>query len=333
MFTLLGYIFWRSFTRITTIAGRGALVFGPSLVVFVGAYQAFKRLRIRRSAQARRVVRAAGAAAGAAAVAALCRWTWRVALRPLWRYVLAPAWRVAAPPLRFLAGRLTPGGLGIELTTLLAIAAVGIYVVALQMNLISSDTTLAGDQGSLERAREVETGVLTAIAKTLSVVGRVGPMTLIVVAAFAFLVTRRRRVEALTLAAGFVCAEAATQILKHAVERPRPAGGLVSTDSWSYPSGHAALSITFIAIAVALSRMVPLTQRLAIMLVGVALAVLIGLSRIYLRVHYLSDVVGGWAVGLAAFSICAIVALVVTHVRHNLEGSRAAAPQRGESAG
>ena len=49
-------------------------------------------------------------------------------LRPVWRRVLKPAWRFLAPQLRFLWGRITPGGLGIELTTTLAMASVGGFV-------------------------------------------------------------------------------------------------------------------------------------------------------------------------------------------------------------
>jgi len=50
---------------------------------------------------------------------------------------------------------------------------------------------------------------------------------------------------------------------------------------------------------------------------GIALAVIVGLSRVYLRIHYLSDVNGGWAFGLAAFAACAAVAMVITHLRDN----------------
>jgi undecaprenyl-diphosphatase len=50
---------------------------------------------------------------------------------------------------------------------------------------------------------------------------------------------------------------------------------------------------------------------------GVGLTILVGLSRVYLNLHYLSDVSGGWALGVAAFSLCAAVALVISQLRQN----------------
>jgi membrane-associated phospholipid phosphatase len=50
---------------------------------------------------------------------------------------------------------------------------------------------------------------------------------------------------------------------------------------------------------------------------GIALTAAVGLTRVYLGVHYLTDVIGGWALGISAFAGCATVALVVTHLRKN----------------
>jgi undecaprenyl-diphosphatase len=43
----------------------------------------------------------------------------------------------------------------------------------------------------------------------------------------------------------------------------------------------------------------------------------VGLSRIYLRAHYWSDVAGGWGIGVGIFGLLAAIAMIVTHIRHN----------------
>ena len=60
-----------------------------------------------------------------------------------------------------------------------------------------------------------------------------------------------------------------------------------------------------------------LTYASGLIAAGLALTIAVGLSRVYLNVHYLSDVSGGWALGVSAFAFCALVAMVVTHLRQN----------------
>jgi undecaprenyl-diphosphatase len=246
-----------------------------------------------------------------------------VVLRPVWRYMLRPVWTLVAPPLRFIGARLTPGELGIELTTLLAIAGVCIYTVALQINLLETDALLFGDETTLEIARDIEVGILTTLSKVLAVIGRLWFVVLVTAAVCAYLLSRRRAAEAVALSAGLAITQITTQIIKGAVDRPRPGDGLVGADGFAYPSGHASIAVTYLAIAVILSRTVPAAWRVGLVVAGTVLAVAIGLSRAYLRVHYLTDVVGGWAVGLAAFSLCGAVALVVDYLRHNSDAPEA----------
>lgn len=324
---LLGYIFWQSFQQVASTAGRGTIAFAILLGLFVGSYQAIKRLRHpeQRQALARWFERQ-----GERPLLRPLAWLVRglgVVLRPFWRYVLRPLWLLVAPPLRFLIARLTPGELGIELTTLLTIAAVGIYLVVLQINLLETDALLPGDNTAFDIARDIQSGLLTGIAKALRVIGSLWFVGLCTVATCIFLLWRRRSTEAIALAAGLAITEISMQIIKHAVERPRPADSVVDAGGFSYPSGHAALSVTFLAIGVLLSRRLP--TRIVLVLVGAALAIAIGLSRVYLRVHYLSDVGGGWALGLAAYSLCGAVALVVDYLRQNYRRSPEAASQPG----
>jgi membrane-associated phospholipid phosphatase len=113
-------------------------------------------------------------------------------------------------------------------------------------------------------------------------------------------------------------------VIKGMVDRARPTDMLVEASGSSYPSGHAALAVAYLAIAVLLARAGPATRRLAIVLTGLAATAAIGLARVYLRVHYLSDVGGGWAIGLAVFSTCGCIALVVHYLRYSFGGTRTA---------
>jgi undecaprenyl-diphosphatase len=107
--------------------------------------------------------------------------------------------------------------------------------------------------------------------------------------------------------------------IKDIVDRPRPTGGLVSADGSSYPSGHAAHSVfyTWLALTVTVRLRPGWRYGTALMVAGIALTAAIGLSRVYLGVHYLSDVSGGWALGISVFTICASIAMIVTHIRQN----------------
>ena len=100
-FCLLGYIFWHSFSTITSIASRGAIVFGALVFLAFASYQAIKHLRtaeqrrqfaawVERQAQ-RPLLRP---------LAAVARLIGAALLRPLWRYVLRPIWLVIAASLR-----------------------------------------------------------------------------------------------------------------------------------------------------------------------------------------------------------------------------------------
>ena len=117
-FCLLGYIFWRNFSDVTRLAGRGALALGLLILAIVFGVRAVRALRdpVERARWKAAIERQAAAPAAAPVRVRGAIWLWRVVLKPLWVIV--------GPPLRFTWKRLTPGELGIELTTLLAIAAV-----------------------------------------------------------------------------------------------------------------------------------------------------------------------------------------------------------------
>jgi len=131
------------------------------------------------------------------------------------------------------------------------------------------------------------------------------------------LVRWRHYIAAFVLAAGLVLTSIAVHVAKAAVDRPRPSDPLVHTSLPSFPSGHAANAIAWVALAVALSRAVPrLAERAALLVGAIAVAVAVGATRVELRAHYLTDVLAGWSLGAAVFALCGIAGLIVARVRH-----------------
>jgi membrane-associated phospholipid phosphatase len=119
---------------------------------------------------------------------------------------------------------------------------------------------------------------------------------------------------------------AAVHITKAAVDRPRPTDPLVETSLSAYPSGHAAYATAWIVVGVLLTRRLGLAGGATLVVAGIAIAAAVGLSRIYLRVHYWSDVAGGWGIGMGIFAVLTAIALIVVYIRNN-GGERAPEPQ------
>jgi membrane-associated phospholipid phosphatase len=115
-----------------------------------------------------------------------------------------------------------------------------------------------------------------------------------------------------------------TDLLKDLVGRPRPqfAGGGARYESLSFPSGHCSGIATLVTVALVLGwPLLPPVARRAGLAAGVVLVLLVGLTRMWLGVHFLSDVLGGWAFGLGW-------TLLVAVAFGALPGGRAALPER-----
>lgn len=138
----------------------------------------------------------------------------------------------------------------------------------------------------------------------------------------AFLLARWRR-ETLRFLVTMGGAALLNRVLKLSFQRPRPQPyfDLVAPASYSFPSGHALLSLCFYgAIAFVLAaHLRRSSQRMAVWLFIGALVLLVGISRIYLGVHYASDVIAGFT---AAF----IWLMAVSFAPHMWNRSRNSRP-------
>jgi undecaprenyl-diphosphatase len=326
-YTLLGYLFYRSFDKVAATAGKATLVFAALVLSVVAIVTAYRRLRVPENRerlknwldrQGRRpLLRPLAAAA-----------------RPLWRHAITPAYRLIAPRARFLWQRLTPGELGLELTTAVAIAGVGLYVFVAYTVVIEADhgATLLDDR-VLDLADTLNSSFGVSLAKVVTAFGSLPVAGGAALIGTAVLARRRRPIELAVLVLSAIAIYAAVHITKAAVDRPRPPRPLTDTSLSAFPSGHAAYSTIYVALALIATRLkIGIGSRAALLITALLLAGAIGASRAYLRVHWWSDVLAGWALGAAIFGSLAAAGVVVGYFRNN-DGGQPAAAGAGGTAG
>ena len=310
-FCVLGYVFWQSFDRITQYVSRGLFAFGTVVAIGVALYFL---VQLRRDPERRERVKA---------------WLreredrpfMRPLVRlagPLWRRVGSPAAGGVDATARFGLHRLTPGHLGLELTTLIALTAVGAFGFFLLGQMIGEPDEPRIDELAFDVADTLGFESLISVAKVVTVLG-----SFAVAAGLALLTAlgaarRRRWIDAAALAAGAGLSYAAAHVAKGVYDRPRPSGGLIETALSSYPSAHALYAVTLVACATVLVRAgAGWAARFAVVAVAVAAVAVVALSRVYLRAHFLTDVLGGVALGVAVWGLVGIAAVLAGAVRHN----------------
>jgi len=165
----------------------------------------------------------------------------------------------------------------------------------------------SGDPADPVGPRWVEEG-----ARDLTALGGYTVLTLLVGAVLGYLLMGRHRPAALLVFAATAGGGALSLALKGAFHRPRPdlVPHLSYSATSSFPSGHSMLAaVTYLTLGALLARLVrPWWAKLYFAAVAVVFAGLVGVSRVYLGVHYPTDVAAGWAAGLAWAAGCWLAA-------------------------
>jgi membrane-associated phospholipid phosphatase len=211
---------------------------------------------------------------------------------------------------QFLQARLSPEGyLGLHLTIgLLVILAAGWWFGDIAEDMSRDAATRLLDERVTAWFHQHATPALTRIGRVVTFFGSVGFVAVAASGVAIFLIVRKSwyQLLALTLAVGG--GSLLNILLKHFFHRQRPVleNPLLTLTSFGFPSGHTMGSTLFygvLAIFVAQSVRPWRWRAVAFCLASLAVA-LVGLSRIYLGAHYLTDVVGAIAVGLAWLAFC-----------------------------
>lgn len=164
------------------------------------------------------------------------------------------------------------------------------------------------------------------MARDVTSLGSMVVLCFLLAATVGYLLLVRRRGTALLVVGSMLGGTVISFGLKLLFNRPRPdIPGGIQVFTASFPSSHAMLSaVTFLTLGAIMTR-VAAGARLKAYFMGLAvfLTVVVGLSRVYIGVHYATDVLAGWCVGSAWAVLCWIVALRLQR-RGQVEASGAA---------
>lgn len=180
-------------------------------------------------------------------------------------------------------------------------AALLLYAFAWLATEVLEQDTQAMDMAVLQYLQGFSSPQLTLLAEGLSLMGSQAVVAL-GAALLVVLFWQRRWGAAISLILVVAGAQLLNDVLKEAFQRARPVPvvGFVDAQQFSFPSGHAMVSAAFYLYLAYLSwRLVRGRWRRTFLASGlVVLVLLIGLSRLYLEAHYLSDVIAGYLAGL-----------------------------------
>ena len=177
-----------------------------------------------------------------------------------------------------------------------AAAAAALYVGAAGAGPTSTDLAV------LSETLELRSGGLTTVAVAVTEIGSTVSMAVLASLVALWSLWRGRVVDAVLVFGAMVGAAAVFRGLKLVIDRPRPpvADRLVEETNESLPSGHATMSMVVIGILVVLAwPRLRAAARAVLVAAAAGWVGAVGATRIYLGVHWFSDVLAGWLVGAA----------------------------------
>jgi undecaprenyl-diphosphatase len=244
----------------------------------------------------------------------------------------SPRWRASLRRLRGLAGsasaRLPQGAriwLPIARREVLLLAAIALAAASLVLFGQLTDEVLEGETHAFDEtvllalrspadpSDPIGPGWLEEQIRDVTALGSIGVLTLVSLAAVGFLILQGKRRTALLVVVAVGGGMLVSTLTKLGFDRPRPdlVPHATQVHTASFPSSHAMMAaVTYLTLGALLARVQP-RLRLKLYLIGLAatLTVLVGCSRVYLGVHWPTDVLAGWTLGAAWALACWAIAL------------------------
>jgi membrane-associated phospholipid phosphatase len=214
---------------------------------------------------------------------------------------------------------------GLELLAALVILTGSAWVFGWMVeDLAEGDTEV--DHRFANWLHEHATPGLTTFFENVTWLGNVPTLGVVVVLTVIVLWRKRLFEDLVLMVLAAVGTEVITIGLKLGFERERPffPDPLATESSYSFPSGHASVSLAVYGTLgfIAARHLRDRRAQIAALVGATTLALLIGFSRLYLGVHFLTDVVAGFSLGLAWLTLCAVLLHLRMRVKERRQTSR-----------
>lgn len=166
---------------------------------------------------------------------------------------------------------------------------------------------LSIDNRIYEIIQNLQNDTVTQIFEVITRFGGIFSLFCIAFVSFLIFVIRKQEKYGIAIMLNLMMSSVSYILLKNLIQRPRPEieQRLIQEVGYSFPSGHATNNMAFYMLAIYLLHQKVKNRKLRNLfsVIFAILPLLIGFSRIYLRVHYVSDVIAGFCVGI----ICVII--------------------------
>lgn len=204
------------------------------------------------------------------------------------------------------------------LVTFLVIAVLAYAFTKLASEVMEGDTEafdrylITALRDPADTAKPIGPGWVNSALLDMTALGGVAGLTLITAIVAGYLVIAKKTAMAAFLVGSIAGGAILSTLLKQLFHRARPdvVAHLVEVNTTSFPSGHAMNSaVVYLTLGALLARAQSEHRlRVYILTVAIFLTLVIGISRVYLGVHWPSDVMAGWMVGGAWATMCSLLA-------------------------
>jgi len=218
----------------------------------------------------------------------------------------------APPPWRRLIARLDPRAyLTLHIVIGLAVCLLtGLIFAVLLDSVREHDVLVTRDQAVANWFHGNGTALGDRIFVIISAIGSPAAMAVLFAAVVLYLWRAKQRTLLVAWVLSYIGGTVLDGVIKDIVRRPRPefAAKFLHYSSWSFPSGHSMGSLIGFAMlaytVIRIWKIESMAARVGIWAGAIVMIILVGYSRIYLGVHYLSDVAAGYTLGVLWLAVC-----------------------------